>query len=1126
MSKIILQSRSTPSAPPAGKVIIYIDQNDDLVKQIDSNGDITILAKTGITKWISATTYTVDTVVWYETENGIYRCITGNSDVTFTPANWQLLGASSWGDLDLTGSDIADIESKSHTSLTDIGTTSHADIDTAVSNSANHISNTSNPHSVTKDQVLSGDLIDNDDVSATAAIAYSKLNIANGDLTIAKTSGLQDALDAKVPNTEKGSANGVAELDVNGHVPSAQLPSYVDDVEEYADYASFPVSGESGKIYLAIDTGIIYRWSGSVYAEISASLALGELSTTAYRGDRGKTAYDHSQATGNPHSTTYTDLGAAAADHAHNIEDISNITDIEGIIYNGQVIDSESVTDNSTKECLGKLYSLDDISMTENGSDANLWQEGRIWAWLNTFFPCSSTVTISKIVLHVKKVEAGSTLSGSLTVSLTNNGWLPSVVDPGIGTIDIGALTDNEWTQVTINLATPYTFNAASGYGLRFTQGLTVDGSGTSVVKIKTSSETHGGPNGSTAYYQAGGYNAGMQAFAINMYELYNAEGIAFKVTSSGAENLKDINLRLKNTSSGNPTSGLVTAYVYSVVSSDPEAGTLVATSSNTINLANVTDSYANYKWLFDEESLGSADYWAVFKVGTVGDYSVTIEGENTGGTRDWSEYYSAAWNTDSFNVGFVFNGYDYNSGFLGIPNGTGNKAIVSDADKKLVESTATDTEVGYLSGVTSAIQTQLNGKSDTTHDHDADYSALGHTHVESDITDLGNYEESLGNPDEDGKVLSSTTLGVRSWVTSSDGADGADGKTVLSGAVDPTTEGVDGDFYINTVTSYIFGPKATTWPAGVSLVGAQGIQGEQGIQGIQGDPGIQGPQGDQGIQGEQGIQGIQGDQGIQGIQGDSGLDGDDGRTVLNGAVDPTTEGVDGDFYINTVTSYIFGPKNTTWPAGVSLMASISTGITNKLLKYINGATPTVGDSGIFESGGNVGIGTGVSAPNSKLEVNGGDSCLRLRNTSVAPTNYWKIGPNAGNTLLVYNQSNVGVWMGDGGNTWTSGSDIRLKKDFLPIENALEKTCLLNGLTFKFKSDSDEYKRRVGVIAQELQEVLPEAVTEMGGYLGVNYTDMIPLLIEAIKELNAEKEAMKERISTIEAFLDENFPSI
>lgn len=86
---------------------------------------------------------------------------------------------------------------------------------------------------------------------------------------------------------------------VNGVVPANQLPSYVDDVIEYATFTSFPVTGESGKIYVAIDTLLAYRWSGTQYSVISPSLALGETSSTAYRGDRGKTAYDHSQVTHN-----------------------------------------------------------------------------------------------------------------------------------------------------------------------------------------------------------------------------------------------------------------------------------------------------------------------------------------------------------------------------------------------------------------------------------------------------------------------------------------------------------------------------------------------------------------------------------------------------------------------------------------------------------------------------------------------------------------------------------------------------------------------------------------------------------------------------------------------------------
>jgi len=95
---------------------------------------------------------------------------------------------------------------------------------------------------------------------------------------------------------------------VDGLVPANQLPSYVDDVLEYANLASFPLLGEASKLYIAIDTNLVYRWGGSTYAVTSSSLALGETLTTAYYGDKGKTAYDHSQATGNPHSATTADI--------------------------------------------------------------------------------------------------------------------------------------------------------------------------------------------------------------------------------------------------------------------------------------------------------------------------------------------------------------------------------------------------------------------------------------------------------------------------------------------------------------------------------------------------------------------------------------------------------------------------------------------------------------------------------------------------------------------------------------------------------------------------------------------------------------------------------------------------
>lgn len=91
-----------------------------------------------------------------------------------------------------------------------------------------------------------------------------------------------------IERSEIGQASGVAGLDASGKVPTAQLPSYVDDVVEYENEDSFPEDGEAGKIYVDTTTNKTYRWGGSQYVEISASLALGETASTAYAGDKGK----------------------------------------------------------------------------------------------------------------------------------------------------------------------------------------------------------------------------------------------------------------------------------------------------------------------------------------------------------------------------------------------------------------------------------------------------------------------------------------------------------------------------------------------------------------------------------------------------------------------------------------------------------------------------------------------------------------------------------------------------------------------------------------------------------------------------------------------------------------------
>lgn len=107
----------------------------------------------------------------------------------------------------------------------------------------------------------------------------------------------------RIPTITDGKIQSVSASKITGTIPQSVLPSYVDDVLEYTNLAAFPKTGESGKIYVADDTDKTYRWSGTAYVEISASLALGTTSSTAFRGDYGNTAYAHAQAKGSAFSS-------------------------------------------------------------------------------------------------------------------------------------------------------------------------------------------------------------------------------------------------------------------------------------------------------------------------------------------------------------------------------------------------------------------------------------------------------------------------------------------------------------------------------------------------------------------------------------------------------------------------------------------------------------------------------------------------------------------------------------------------------------------------------------------------------------------------------------------------------
>jgi hypothetical protein len=125
----------------------------------------------------------------------------------------------------------------------------------------------------------------------------------------------------------------------------------------------------------------------------------------------------------------------------------------------------------------------------------------------------------------------------------------------------------------------------------------------------------------------------------------------------------------------------------------------------------------------------------------------------------------------------------------------------------------------------------------------------------------------------------------------------------------------------------------------------------------------------------------------------------------------------------------------------------------------------------------------------------------------------WYIGYKNNENGLYIHDGNLGIHLAPNSTSFSSTSDRRLKKNIKYIENSLEKIDKINGVYFNYNHDTDNDKRRIGVIAQEINEVLPEAIewNDVQDVMSVRYVEIIPLLINCVKELKEELNILKNR---------------
>jgi len=300
----------------------------------------------------------------------------------------------------------------------------------------------------------------------------------------------------------KGTGGGVAELDANGKVLASQLPSFVDDVLDYDTLSDFPATGETGKIYVADDTNKTYRWSGTAYVEISASLALGETSSTAYRGDRGKTAYDHASAKGSAFESGLYKITTNAQGHVTAATAVvkADITALgipgsdtnthRPIQLNGTQILGDNTTalnlkagsnvsitnSNGTVTIAATDTTYSSKSAASGGTDVSLVTTGEKYIWNSK---TSNTGTVTSVATGVGLT--GGTITGSGTIKAKLKSETASTLDSAamgstanrqyaVGVDKSGYLSVNvPWTDNNTNTTYTLTQDSSDGHKLTFT---------------------------------------------------------------------------------------------------------------------------------------------------------------------------------------------------------------------------------------------------------------------------------------------------------------------------------------------------------------------------------------------------------------------------------------------------------------------------------------------------------------------------------------------------------------------------------------------------------------------------------------------------------------------------------
>ena len=275
----------------------------------------------------------------------------------------------------------------------------------------------------------------------------------------------------RIPTITDDKIASVSAEKITGTIPSENLPSYVDDVVEAENYAVLPPTGEAGKIYVDKETNKTYRWGGSAYVEISASLALGETSSTAFRGDYGKVAYDHAQAKGSEFATGLYKISTNAEGHVISATPVAK-GDITALGIPSEDTNT-TYTAGSGLALSGTEFGIADGGIIGRHLDDNCVMERNIAVGSVTSdkIPALAITTpklvdnaVTAIKMADDAVATRSIQDGAVTADKIAEGVIPESVSYDVATPEANGLMSSEDKATLDNLKTNAVTTDASGF--------------------------------------------------------------------------------------------------------------------------------------------------------------------------------------------------------------------------------------------------------------------------------------------------------------------------------------------------------------------------------------------------------------------------------------------------------------------------------------------------------------------------------------------------------------------------------------------------------------------------------------------------------------------------------------